>query len=200
MAEPKHFAFNHQESNRSGLSTFMTEQAARENELRGFQMCMQGNTAQGVMTAFNRVGTAYDGGCRNLLTNIARGEWGYEGWYVTDMINGPDYMNWRDVVAAGGGFTLTSSAFDSSDIGAMANSKAAIEKDVWFQEQMQQSIKHCLYQFVQSNAINGMSSTTEIVYVQTWYQKALQYATIGLGVLTGLFLLLAVINDLKRKA
>ena len=37
MMEPKHFALNHQESNRSGTSTFVTEQAARENELRGFQ-------------------------------------------------------------------------------------------------------------------------------------------------------------------
>ena len=200
MAEPKHFAFNHQESNRSGLSTFMTEQAARENELRSFQMAMSSNNAQGIMTAFNRAGTAYSGGYRNLLTNIARGEWGYMGWFVTDMINGPDYMNWRDVVAAGGGNTLTTTAFDSADIGGVAASKDVIEKDVWFQEQIQQNLKHYLYQICQSNAINGMSSTTEIVYVQTWYQKALQYATYGLGAITVLFLLLAVINDSKRKA
>ena len=199
MAEPKHFAFNHQESNRSGLSTFMTEQAARENELRGFQMCMQGNSAQGVMTAFNRAGTSYDGGYRNLLTNIARGEWGYKGWYVTDMINGADYMNWRDVVAAGGGFSLTSSAYDTSNIGTMAASKAEIQKDVWFQEQMKQSIKYALYNIAQSNAMNGISSTTEIQYIRTWYQNALLAATICLGALTALFLLLAVLNDRKSK-
>ncbi len=49
------------------------------------------------------------------------------------MINGADYMNWRDVTAAGGGGTLTTSAYDTSEIGAMANSKKAIEKDVSFQ-------------------------------------------------------------------
>ena len=32
MMEPKHFAFNHQESNRSGISTFANEQGCRENE------------------------------------------------------------------------------------------------------------------------------------------------------------------------
>ena len=197
MAEPKHFAFNHQESNRSGLSTFMTEQAARENELRGFQMPMSTNNAQGIMTAFNRAGTAFDGAYRNLLTNIARGEWGYNGWYVTDMINGADYMNWRDVVAAGGGFTLTSSAYDTSNIGAMSASKEAIQKDVWFQEQMKTSIKYALYQIVQSNAMNGISSTTQIVYITPWYMLALKIATYALAALTALFLLIAVINDLK---
>ena len=197
MAEPKHFAFNHQESNRSGLSTFMTEQAARENELRGFQMSMATNNAQGIMTAFNRAGTAYDGGYRNLLTNIARGEWGYKGWYVTDMINGADYMNWRDVVAAGGGFTLTSSAFDTSNIGAMANSKAEIEKDVWFQEQMKKAIKYCLYNMVQSNAMNGISSTSEIVYITTWYERALQIATYVLAALCAICLIIAAYNDIK---
>ena len=199
MAEPKHFAFNHQESNRSGLSTFMTEQAARENELRGFQMSMATNNAQGIMTAFNRAGTSYDGAYRNLLTNIARGEWGYKGWYVTDMINGADYMNWRDVVAGGGGFTLTSSAYDTSNIGAMAASKSAIEKDVWFQEQMKTGIKYALYNIVQSNAMNGISSTTEIVYITTWYMRALQIATYALGALTALFLVLSIINDRKSK-
>ena len=199
MAEPKHFAFNHQESNRSGLSTFMTEQAARENELRGFQMCMSLNNAQGIMTAFNRAGATWDGGYRNLLTNIARGEWGYEGWYVTDMINGADYMNWRDVVFAGGGFALTSSAYDTSAIGAIESSKAAIEKDGTFQEEMKKSIKYCLYQIAQSNAMNGISSTTEIVYVKTWVDNALFAAKIALSVLTALCLLLAVINDLKKK-
>lgn len=197
MAEPKHFAFNHQESNRSGLSTFLTEQAARENELRGFQMAMSTNNAQGVMTAFNRSGTAFDGAYRSLLVNVVRGEWGYKGWFVTDMINGADYMNWRDVVAGGGGGTLTTSAYDTSTIGAMANSKADIEKDVWFQEQMKDGIKYFLYNIAQSNAMNGISSTTEIVYITTWYERALQIATWALAALTALFLALAVWTDLK---
>ena len=201
MAEPKHFAFNHQESNRSGVSTFMTEQAARENELRGFMMCMKGNTAQGVMTAFNRAGTAYDGAYRNLLVNVVRGEWGYKGWMVTDMINGADYMNWRDIVAGGGGGALTTSAYDTSNIGAMAASKTAIEKDVWFQEQMKEGIKYYLYNLAQSNAMNGISSTTEIVYVATWYERTLQIATWVLAALTALCLCMAIVTDLKsRKA
>ena len=46
---------------------------------------------------------AYSGGYAPLLKNIARDEWGYMGWFVTDMINGADYMNWRDIVAISAG-------------------------------------------------------------------------------------------------
>ena len=197
MAEPKHFAFNHQETNRPGLSTYLTEQAARESELRGFQMCMENNTAQGIMTAFNRAGAAYSGAYRATLVNIARDEWGYMGWFVTDMINGADYMNWRDIVAGGGGACLTSSAYDTSDIGAMEASKDMIAKDQSFQQEMKQSLKYYLYNIAQSNAMNGISSTTEIQYVQTWVDKALLGAEIGFGVLTALCLILAIRNDIK---
>ena len=197
MAEPKHFAFNHQEMNRSGLSTFMTEQTARENELRGFQMCLAGNTAQGLMSAFNRAGTAYSGGYKNLVTNILRNEWGYKGWIVTDMINGADYMNWRDVTAGGGGSALTSSAYDTSTIGGMAGHKSEIEKDMYFQSMLRSNLKYYLYQAVQSNAMNGISSTTEIVPVRTWVDNALTAATIATAVLTVLFLVLGFLKSAK---
>ena len=197
MPQPKHFAFNHQEANRPGLSTFMTEQAARENELRGFQMPMSGNICQGIMTAFNRAGTAYSGGYRPLLTGIARDEWGYMGWFVTDMINGADYMNWRDITAAGGGAALTSSAYDSSEIGAMAASRDAIAKDNYFQQEMRQAIKYYLYQMAQSNAMNGISSTTEIVFVRTWVDNALLAGTIAMAVLTALCLVISVSKEFK---
>ena len=174
----------------------MTEQAARENELRGFMMCMSSNNAQGVMTAFNRAGTSFVGAYKNLLENITRNEWGYQGWFVTDMINGADYMNWRDVTAAGGGGTLTSSAYDTSTIGAMAESKKAIEKDVNFQQMMKKNIKYFL---VQSNAMNGISSTTEIQTVRTWYQNALTGAETAFAVLTLLFLIMTILKTVKSK-
>lgn len=199
MAEPKHFAFNHQEMNRSGLSTFLTEQAARENELRCFQLCLSENNAQGLMTAFNRAGTSYAGAYRNLLVNILRNEWGYRGWIVTDMINGADYMNWRDVTAGGGGGSLTSSAYDTSTIGGMAASKSDIQKDMYFQQNLRTNIKYFLYQIVQSNAMNGISSTTEIVPVRTWVDNALTGATIGTAILTALFLILAIVKSLKKE-
>lgn len=196
MMEPKHFAFNHQEMNRSGMSTFFTEQAARENELRGFQGAMQTNVADGIMTAFNRAGTVFVGAHEGCLIQIARNEWGYNGWIVTDMINGADYMNWKDVTFAGGGNCLTTSAYDTSEIGTMAASKNVIAKDTAFQEMMKYNIKFWLYKLAGSNAMNGITNTTELVYVFTWWQYALIAAIAVFGILTVLF---AAVYGVKTK-
>ncbi len=197
QAQPKHFAFNHQETNRSGMSVFMNEQEARETELRAFQMMMSKNVNATVMTAFNRLGTVYVGANENLLTNIARGEWGYTGAFVTDMINGADYMNWRDITAAGGGNCLTTSAYETSEIGTMAASKSAIAKDTYFQTKMKENIKYWLYNLAQSNGMNGLTYTSEMKYVLTWWQIAIYGAMAGFAVLTILFGALFIVKSRK---
>ena len=53
---PKHYAFNDTEINRSGIATFMTEQTARENGLRGIQAAVEDAETLGVMTTYNRIG------------------------------------------------------------------------------------------------------------------------------------------------
>ncbi|MCD7919907.1 MAG: glycoside hydrolase family 3 C-terminal domain-containing protein [Clostridiales bacterium] len=200
MMEPKHLAFNEQETNRSGVSTFMTEQAARENNLRAFQGAMSTNVADGIMTSFNRVGTVYSSAHSGLMTQIVRNEWGYTGWLITDMINGADYMNWRDIVAAGGGACLTSSGYAGSTIGTMAASKTAISKDTEFQEQMKLIIKYYLYNIVESSAMNGLTADTEIVTNLTWFQ-ILCYAAIAVAaVLTVAFAALWVLSLRKSKS
>ena len=175
MMEPKHFALNHQEANRSGTSTFISEQGAREIELRGFQGCLEGNYAQGVMTAFNRLGTVYAGAHRGLLTGILRDEWGYTGYVVTDMINGAEYMNWRDVTLAGGGGCLTENAYDSSIIGDpnSPDNMKLIEKDTAFQQELKKMLKYDLYTFVNSNTMNGVTTDTRVVRVYPWWEKTL---------------------------
>ena len=201
MMEPKHFALNHQEANRSGTSTFISEQAAREIELRGFQGALEGNYAQGVMTAFNRLGAVYSGAHRGLLTGILRNEWGYTGYVVTDMINGAEYMNWRDVTFAGGGGCLTENAYDSSIIGDpnSTDNMKLISKDTVFQQELKKMLKYDLYTFANSNTMNGITSDTRIVRVHPWWENALTGVNIGLGVLTALMLILYVLPGPKKK-
>jgi beta-glucosidase len=81
----------------------------------------------------------------------------------------------------------------------MAESKKAIEKDVNFQQMMKKNIKYFLYQLVQSNAMNGISSTTEIQTVRTWYQNALTGAETAFAVLTLLFLIMTILKTVKSK-
>lgn len=81
----------------------------------------------------------------------------------------------------------------------MAESKKDIEKDVNFQQMMKKNIKYFLYQLVQSNAMNGISSTTEIQAVRTWYQNALTGAEAAFAVLTLLFLIMTILKTVKPK-
>ncbi len=199
MTEPKHFAFNHQEANRSGASTFMAEQAARENDLRGFQEALSSNQAMGVMTSYNRVGCVYSSAHSGLLEQILRNEWGYDGWVVTDMAAAPDYMNWLDSVMAGtGGMLTTESTTMSSKFGSMISNRAKIEKDTNFQQHMHDGLKHYMYSAARSNALNGFTTDTEIKYVRTWWQNLILGLKYGSGALTIVFLALWILAQRKK--
>lgn len=199
MMQPKHLAFNHQELNRSGVSTYFCEQAARENELRAFQGACESNEAQGIMTAFNRLGAQFAGAHEGMLIQVLRTEWGFLGWVTTDMINGPEYMNWRATVYAGGGNSLTDTAFDSSQIGKMADSKALIERDTAFQARMKEMLKYWAYNCASSSAINGFAKSSRLVYVRTWWQNALVAVDIGFAFMTVVAAAFYVLNTKKKK-
>ncbi len=198
MMEPKHFAFNHQEMNRAGISTYFTEQAGRETELRGFQGCMQTNYAKGVMTAFNRVGAVFAGADEGTQVQILRNEWGFTGWIITDMINGADYMNWKDSVLGGGGAMLgNNTSYETTEWGSMTANKSKIAADAEFLTKAKEAIKYYAYTTAGSNAMNGITSDIELVYVRTWWQNAITAATAVFGILTALFAVLYVMQLVK---
>ena len=191
------------ESNRTGLSTFFTEQAARENGLRAFQGPITTDSETGLMTAYNRIGTTFSGAHEGLVTQILRNEWGFRGWIETDYAAaGFDYMNWLDNIYAGGGACLcTSGNFSTSAHGSMGDAQvlSKVQADSAFQYEMQKALKHFLYTFAGSNAMNGISSDTKIVYVSTWWENALLAANITLGVLTAAALVGCALVSLKAK-
>lgn len=200
MTQPKHFAFNHQEVNRAGTATFFDEQAGRENELRCFQKVMETNACQSTMTAFNRVGAEFAGACEAILIGIAREEWGFEGYVVTDMVNGSMYMNWLDSYALGLSGTLGTDVYSSTPLGAStsdANQKA-IATDAYLQQQIHDSIKYVVYQVANSNFMNGMDANTEVKTVTPWWQLAFTAATVVLGVAAAAVTIL-YIKDLRAK-
>ena len=163
-------------------------------------MVLSTNSAGNVMTSFNRLGTVFAGANENLLINILRNEWGYEGAVVTDMINGADYMNWKDITFAGGGNCLTTSAYDTSKIGTMAASKALIAKDTAFQKMMKTNIKYWLHTLAGSLVMNGITHTTELKHVTPWWQAAIYGGIALFAALTVLFAVLYVTKERKLKA
>lgn len=97
----KHFAVNNQDSYRDSLYTWLTEQTLRELYLRPFQLAVEGGTT-GLMTSYNRIGAVWAGGSYALLTDMLRGEWGFEGSVITDYADHQQYMSADQALRAGG--------------------------------------------------------------------------------------------------
>ncbi|GGZ42342.1 beta-glucosidase family protein [Streptomyces poonensis] len=83
IATVKHFALNNQERDRESVDVRVGEQALHEVELRGFEAAVAAG-AGAVMSAYNKVGGTFAGEHRELLTEVLRDRWGFEGWVMSD--------------------------------------------------------------------------------------------------------------------
>ena len=219
----KHFAFNDQENHRGdtdteyGCATWLNEQSAREIYLKPFEMCMKVGdvelnyledngdgtysnatttikACQAMMTSFNRVGATWTGGCYNLLTGIVRGEWGFNGWIITDCSNSGtgNYMNAGQMIRAGGDTELT-----YLDVDGAWSFDSTSSADYHY---AREALHHLLYMTANNHGQNGAMHGSKISYGL----QVLDKVQIGLNVVcvVGLALIgfTAWRNHVKRKA
>ena len=83
-ASLKHYAVNSQETDRMRVSADIDERTLREIYLRAFQRVVTQAKPWTVMCAYNRVNGVLASQHHWLLTEVLRGEWGYEGLVVSD--------------------------------------------------------------------------------------------------------------------
>lgn len=198
---PKHLAFNDTEINRTGVSVFMTEQQARENELRGTQGIVENAHVLGVMTAYNRVGITQDNAHTGLTKNILRNEWGFQGLISEDFIQDANYVVLKEAVLNG----VTMSCNTGDNTMAAVSEKypywtvEAVSQDTTMMTALKQAMKYQNYALANSNAMDGMASNTKLVSVRTWYDNALTAVQIVFAALTVLAAAMYVLNDRKSK-
>ncbi len=83
----KHFAGNDAEFERQTINSVIDSRALREIYLVPFELAVREGGALGVMTAYNRLNGAFCSEHVELLAGILRGEWGFEGFVLTDWLS-----------------------------------------------------------------------------------------------------------------
>ena len=82
----KHFAVNSQETDRTSVDERLSQRAAREIYLRGFEIAVRESNPWTIMASYNKINGEYSMGNHDLLTKILRDDWGYKGIVMTDWI------------------------------------------------------------------------------------------------------------------
>ena len=201
----KHFAFNDQETNTRCYSIFANEQAMREVYLEPFEHAIVETTmdiggeekevggAMNVMNSFGRVGVVWTGAHEGLMNNILRGEWGMDGFALTDYSNNGDTYDIFLGIMAG------TDSWDNSNAGPMTRvdklKRYDITQDPALALRMREATHRILYTVANSNAMNGMAPSSKIVAVIPWW-RALIY---GIGVVAALGLAASIFMIVKTK-
>lgn len=125
-----------------------------------------------IMTAFNRIGYTWTGGCYPLITDVLRNEWDFNGFAVTDNANtgSPTYMNAYQMIEAGGDGALTTTEyavwkFDKDDPNHYTYGREAMH--------------HVLYTVANSKAMCGLMPGSTFVTPKTIAEKIVIGVNIG---------------------
>mgnify|MGYP005866879989 FL=1 len=140
----KHFALNDQEGNRTSMAaTWSNEQAIREIYLKPFELSVKDADCHAVMSSFNYIGTRWAGGCKELLKNVLRGEWGFVGFVETDYFGVYGYMTADQGVRNGCDLMLCTTGNDFNTVTVLTNSS---------KQALREASKNILYTVVNSRA------------------------------------------------
>lgn len=84
VTTPKHFVDNYADGGRDSNESHSSWRTLREVYLEPFRACVQEGGARSIMTAYNILDGVPCSANHQLLTEILRKEWGFEGFVVSD--------------------------------------------------------------------------------------------------------------------
>ncbi len=83
-ATVKHFCCNNKETNRRNSDSRVSERALREIYIKGFEIAIKDGDPWALMSSYNRVNGYRASENHELLEDILRGEWNYQGVVTSD--------------------------------------------------------------------------------------------------------------------
>ena len=89
----KHFAANNQETNRYNNNSIVSERALREIYLKGFEICVRLAQPKALMTSYNLLNGKHTSEHRELLEDVLRCEFEFDGIVMTDWVTSSDILS-----------------------------------------------------------------------------------------------------------
>lgn len=192
----KHFALNDQETNRMGVAVFANEQSIRDLYLKPFEITVREGNAHGAMVSMNRIGARWSGAHRGLMTETLRNEWGFEGVAITDQASF-EVFAYEDLRA---GLEAGTDLWLNTDTELWKLSSDQMNDTVV--SYMQRAAKNIVFAVSRSNAMNGLSGSSQIVQIVPLWQKVLYAADavfVLIAILGALFATVGVVKGTDRK-
>ncbi|MDE6261218.1 MAG: glycoside hydrolase family 3 C-terminal domain-containing protein [Oscillospiraceae bacterium] len=134
---PKHFAANNQETLRMSGSSEVDERTLHEIYLSAFEDMVKESAPRSMMCSYNQINGVYASENRELLTEILRDQWGFDGFVVTDWGAGKDRV--KGIAA---GVDLEMPGRDNPE--QVAKIVAAVQSGELPEEQLDQTVSRIL--------------------------------------------------------
>lgn len=204
----KHFGIHDHEDTSVQLTAWLTEQAYRETDLRAYEIAFknarktiryvadaEGTIAtktirgvSGLMGCATLLGTEWQAASYSLITEIVRGEWGFQGLSCTDMAlyNFPGIND--KVLRSGTDLKMYFMAGEFDD----STSATA-------QWRFRDAVKHVCYAYANSNAVQGAAPGAIVSYTMSPWRIGLIVADAVIGVLIAAGVVWCVLRSVDAK-
>ncbi|MBR0286463.1 MAG: glycoside hydrolase family 3 C-terminal domain-containing protein [Bacteroidales bacterium] len=164
----KHFAFNNQETNRTGNNAIISPRAQREIYLKGFEITVKEADPWTIMSSYNKINGTYTAQSRDLITTILRDEWGFKGLVMTDWFGGD---NGAEAIAAGNDMLQPGTALQYQQI------MGALKDSTLTEAELDVCVRRCLELVKKSPKVKGYAYTNKPdlkAHAQVTRQSALE--------------------------
>jgi beta-glucosidase len=165
----KHFAANNEEDDRMSVNAVISQRALHEIYLPAFETAVKQGKVRAVMAAYNKLNGTHCAENKQLLTDILRDEWGFNGAVMSDWWA---VHSTAATVNSGDDLEMPSGNFLTKEKLADSLTKGEIT-----QAQIDSNVKQLLRLIVQSGGLDSAPKTTPSIvggedHVKLAYQAA----------------------------
>ena len=128
------------------------------------------------MSSYNRIGLLSTSAEYDLLTVVLREEWGSQAYVITDLGSPTAGLYDGNASAVAGVSTMMNNGVYDNASGSYVNTTLSIDAmkaDPVLLTAAREACHRIMFNFIHSNAVNGIASDSTVTFVTAWWQPTL---------------------------